>query len=158
MPGSTAKQSSTRISTGTKKISTARGRSNLSPMRPDNRSGVCATRTIISLACPISTALSASTPISRQPASTRCAPALGKIAKVRTVGGIVFPGSPLAATKDELEKLAGYWPDIEKSRAEAKRLLKEAGQEGLSFELLNRNIDQPYKYNGSWLLDEWRKI
>ena len=30
------------------------------------------------------------------------APALSKIANVHTVGGIVFPGSPLAATKDEL--------------------------------------------------------
>ena len=48
-----------------------------------------------------------------------------------TVGGIVFPGSPLAATKEELQKLAGFWPDIEKSRAEARRLLKEAGAEGL---------------------------
>jgi peptide/nickel transport system substrate-binding protein len=86
------------------------------------------------------------------------APALARIANVHTVGGIVFPGSPLAATREELEKLAGYAPDIEKSRAEAKRLLKEAGQEGLSFELLNRNIDQPYKYNGSWLVDEWSKI
>jgi peptide/nickel transport system substrate-binding protein len=38
---------------------------------------------------------------------------------VRTVGGIVFPGSPLAATKEELQQIAGYWPDIEKSRAEA---------------------------------------
>ncbi|TMJ56665.1 MAG: ABC transporter substrate-binding protein, partial [Alphaproteobacteria bacterium] len=76
------------------------------------------------------------------------APALAKIANVHTVGGIVFPGSPLAATKEELEKLAGYSPDIEKSRAEAKHLLKEAGAEGLSFELLNRNVDQPYKYNG----------
>ena len=44
------------------------------------------------------------------------------------------------------EHSPGYWPDIEKSRAEAKRqLLKEAGAEGLSFELMNRNIDQPYK-------------
>jgi peptide/nickel transport system substrate-binding protein len=86
------------------------------------------------------------------------APALARITNVHTVGGIVFPGSPLAATREELEKLAGYAPDIEKSRAEAKRLLKEAGQEGLSFELLNRNIDQPYKYNGSWLVDEWSKI
>src|SRR5204863_1798763 len=67
------------------------------------------------------------------------APALSKIAIVHTVGGIVFPGSPLARTKQELEQLAGYWPDIEKSRAEARRLLKEAGAEGLSFELLNRN-------------------
>ena len=54
--------------------------------------------------------------------------------------------------------MAGFWPDIEKSRAEAKRLLKEAGQENLSFELLNRNVDQPYKYVGTWLVDEWSKI
>jgi peptide/nickel transport system substrate-binding protein len=86
------------------------------------------------------------------------APALAKIAVVKTVGGIVFPGSPLAATKDELQQIAGYWPDIDKSRAEAKRLLKEAGAEGLSFELLNRNVDQPYKYVGTWLVDEWSKI
>ena len=74
------------------------------------------------------------------------APSLSKIAIVQTVGGIVFPGSPLAATKEELQQIAGYWPDIEKSRAEARRLLKEAGAEGLAFELLNRNVDQPYKY------------
>ena len=86
------------------------------------------------------------------------APQLAKIANVHTVGGIVFPGSPLAASKEELQKIAGYWPDIEKSRAEAKRLLKEAGAEGLSFELLNRNVDQPYKYNGTWVIDEWSKI
>jgi peptide/nickel transport system substrate-binding protein len=86
------------------------------------------------------------------------APALSKIANVRTVGGIVFPGSPLAATKEELEQIAGFWPDIEKSRAEARRLLKEAGAEGLSFELLNRGVDQPYKYVGIWLIDEWSKI
>src|SRR6202008_4979284 len=86
------------------------------------------------------------------------APALSKIADVKTVGGIVFPGSPLAATKAELETLAGYWPDIEKSRAEARRLLKEAGAEGLSFELLNRNVDQPYKFVATWLIDEWSKI
>ena len=86
------------------------------------------------------------------------APALSKIANVRTVGGIVFPGSPLAATKEELQQMAGYWPDIEKSRAEAKRLLKEAGAEGLKFELLNRNVDQPYKFVGTWVIDEWSKI
>jgi len=86
------------------------------------------------------------------------APALSRIADVKTVGGIVFPGSPLAATKAELETLAGYWPDIEKSRAEARRLLKEAGAEGLKFELLNRNVDQPYKFVATWLIDEWSKI
>jgi peptide/nickel transport system substrate-binding protein len=86
------------------------------------------------------------------------APALSKIANVHTVGGIVFPGSPLAATKEELQKLAGFWPDIDKSRAEAKRLLKEAGQENLHVELLNRNVDQPYKYVGTWLVDQWSKV
>ena len=86
------------------------------------------------------------------------APALSKIAVVKTVGGIVFPGSSLAATKDELQQMAGFWPDIEKSRVEAKRLLKEAGAENLSFELLNRDVDQPYKYVGIWLVDQWAKI
>ena len=86
------------------------------------------------------------------------APQLAKIANVHTVGGIVFPGSPLAATKAELQQIAGWWPDIEKSRAEARRLLKEAGAEGLSFELLNRNVDQPFKYNATWVIDNWSKI
>src|SRR3954464_14213324 len=86
------------------------------------------------------------------------APELSKIALVRTVGGITFPGSPLAPSKEELQQIAGYWPDIEKSRAEAKRLLKEAGAENLSFELLNRSTDQPYKYYGIWAVDDWSKI
>jgi len=86
------------------------------------------------------------------------AAALSRVAYVRTVGGIVFPGSPLAATKEELHTIAGYWPDIEKSRAEARRLLKEAGAEGVKFELLNRNVDQPYKFIGTWAIDEWSKV
>jgi peptide/nickel transport system substrate-binding protein len=86
------------------------------------------------------------------------APSLSKIAIVQTVGGMVFPGSPLAATKEELQQIAGYWPDIEKSRAEARRLLQEAGAEGLAFELLNRNVDQPYKYVAAWLIDQWSKV
>jgi len=84
--------------------------------------------------------------------------ALAKIAVSRTVGGIVFPGSPLAVSKDELEGIAGFWPDIVRSRAEARRLLKEAGAEGLIFELLNRDLDQPFKYLGTWLVDQWSKI
>ncbi|HWD60644.1 MAG TPA: ABC transporter substrate-binding protein [Stellaceae bacterium] len=86
------------------------------------------------------------------------APSMAKISVMKTVGGVAFPGSPLAASKEELQQLAGFWPDIDKSRAEAKRLLKEAGQENLSFELLNRNVDQPYKFNGLWVIDEWSKI
>src|SRR5438105_14475351 len=73
---------------------------------------------------------------------------------MRTVGGIGFPGSPLAATQEELQQIAGFWPDIEKSRIEPKRLLKEAGADGISFELLNRDVDQPFKYLATWLVDE----
>jgi peptide/nickel transport system substrate-binding protein len=86
------------------------------------------------------------------------AAALSKIANVRTVGGVAFPGDPLAATKEELQTIAGYWPDIEKSRTEARRLLKEAGAENLTFELLNRNVDQPYKFVATWMIDEWSKV
>ena len=74
------------------------------------------------------------------------------------MGGVVFPGHPLAATEEELSKIAGYWPSIEKSRAEAKRLLKEAGAEGLEFVLLNRGVDQPYRVVGTWLIDQFKKV
>lgn len=83
---------------------------------------------------------------------------LSKIAIVKTMGGVAFPGHPLAATEEELSKIAGYWPSIDKSRAEAKRLLKEAGAEGLEFVLLNRGVDQPYRVVGTWLIDQFKKV
>jgi peptide/nickel transport system substrate-binding protein len=86
------------------------------------------------------------------------AEALSKIADVHTVGSLIFPGDPLAPSNEQLHEVAGFWPDIQKSRTEAKRLLKEAGAENLTFELLNRDVDQPYKYVGIWIVDEWSKI
>lgn len=83
---------------------------------------------------------------------------LTRIAIVKTVGGVVYPKHPLAATKEELEAMEGYWPDIKKSREMAKKLLKEAGQENLEFTLTNRGVDQPYKLVGTWAIDQWRKI
>ncbi len=83
---------------------------------------------------------------------------LSQIAIVKAVGGVAFPGHPLAAKKEELEKLAGYWPDLAKSRAEAKRLLAEAGVPNLKFTLSNRAIDQPYTIVGTWLIDQWRQV
>jgi len=83
---------------------------------------------------------------------------LSKIAIVKTVGGIVFPNHPLAATPEELEQLAGYGRDLEANRAEARRLLKEAGAEGLSFTFNNRGVDQPYRVVGTWLVDQWKQI
>jgi len=83
---------------------------------------------------------------------------LSQIAIVKTAAGIVFPSSPLAATKEELEATEGFWPDIKKSRAKAKQLLKEAGAEGLSFTMNNRAVDQPYRIVGTWLIGEFKKI
>jgi peptide/nickel transport system substrate-binding protein len=83
---------------------------------------------------------------------------LSKIAIVKSVGGVAFPGHELAATEAELKQLAGFWPDINKSRAEARKLLKEAGQENLKFTLYNRGVDQPYKFVGTWLIDQWKQI
>jgi len=83
---------------------------------------------------------------------------LSQIAIVKTVGGVMFPNHPLAATQDELHKLKGYYPDIEASRAEAKKLLADAGHTGLKVDFSNRGVDQPYKVVGTWLVDQWRKI
>ncbi|MFT5448043.1 MAG: peptide/nickel transport system substrate-binding protein [Gammaproteobacteria bacterium] len=83
---------------------------------------------------------------------------LSKIAIVKTVGGVVFPGHPLARTDAELQEIEGFWTDIKKSRELAKKLLKEAGHENLKFDLHNRAVDQPYKFVGTWLIDQWRQI
>jgi peptide/nickel transport system substrate-binding protein len=84
---------------------------------------------------------------------------LSKIAIVKDVGGIQVPGTPWATPPEELEKLAGYSRDIAKSRAEAKRLLREAGvPDGFSFTYKNRGIPQPYEPVGIWLIDQWRQI
>jgi peptide/nickel transport system substrate-binding protein len=70
--------------------------------------------------------------------------ALSKIAIVKEVAGVQVPGTPFATPPAELEKLAGYGRDIAKSRAEAKRLLKEAGvPDGFAFTFKNRGIPRP---------------
>lgn len=84
---------------------------------------------------------------------------LSRVAIVKTVGGVVFPGHPLAAKKEELQKIAGYWPHLEKSREEARWLLHEAGvPEGFTFKFNIRDVDQPYKIVGAWLATQWRSI
>ena len=83
---------------------------------------------------------------------------LSRIAIVKTVGGVVFPGHPLAATEDELVRMAGYSRDLEASRAEAMALLEEAGVTDLTIDYNNRDVDQPYKVVGTWLIDQWAKI
>jgi peptide/nickel transport system substrate-binding protein len=88
--------------------------------------------------------------------------ALSKLTFVKHVAGVQVPGTPFATPPAELEKLAGFSRDIEKSRTEAKRLLKEAGVPGVAagftFTLKNRAIPHPYEHIGVWLIDQWRQI
>jgi len=85
--------------------------------------------------------------------------ALSKIAIVREVAGVQVPGTPYATPPAELEKLAGYGRDIARARAEAKRLLKEAGvPDSFGFTFKNRGIPMPYEPLGVWLIDQWRQI
>ena len=83
---------------------------------------------------------------------------LSQIAIVKEVAGVQVPGTPFATPPEELAKLVGYWRDPETSRQEARRLLKEAGAEKLSFTFKNRGIPMPYEPLGIWLIDQWRKV
>jgi peptide/nickel transport system substrate-binding protein len=84
---------------------------------------------------------------------------LSRITFVKEVGGLLRPGSEFAATEAELTRLAGFGKDIEASRREARRLLKEAGvPEGVSFTFKNRDIKSPYEPLGLFLIDQWRKV
>ncbi|MEZ5849177.1 MAG: ABC transporter substrate-binding protein [Hyphomicrobiaceae bacterium] len=55
-------------------------------------------------------------------------------------------------------QLPGYWRDIEKSRAEARRLLKEAGVPNLKLRFLNRQVAQPFQPAGIYAVDQWRRV
>jgi peptide/nickel transport system substrate-binding protein len=84
---------------------------------------------------------------------------LSRITVVKEVGGIQVPGTPWATPPVELEKLAGYGRDVAASRAEARRLLREAGvPDGFAFTFKNRGLPQPYEPVGIWLIDQWRQI
>lgn len=85
--------------------------------------------------------------------------ALSQISVMKYVGGVFRPGSEFATPPAELVKLPGFGKDINAARAEAKKLLKEAGvPEGFSFVLKNRNVKEPYEVSGVYVVDQWRKI
>jgi peptide/nickel transport system substrate-binding protein len=81
------------------------------------------------------------------------------ITGLKLVGGLMRPGSEWALPEAELQKLPGFWKDADKSRAEAKRLLAEAGYpNGLKVTLKNRNVKLPYQDFAVFAIQEWRKI
>jgi peptide/nickel transport system substrate-binding protein len=84
--------------------------------------------------------------------------ALSRISILKYVGGVMRPGYAMSLPEAELMKLPGFSKDIEKSRAESRRLLKEAGQESLKFKLLNRNVPEPYTPAAVYSIDQWRRV
>jgi peptide/nickel transport system substrate-binding protein len=81
------------------------------------------------------------------------------IASLKDVGGLMRPGTEFASSESELQKLPGFGRDPEKSRAEARRLLAEAGYpNGFKVVLKNRNVRVPYIDFGVFVIQEWRKI
>jgi peptide/nickel transport system substrate-binding protein len=85
--------------------------------------------------------------------------ALSQIAIVKEVAGVQVPGTPYATPPDELAKLAGYGKDIAAARAEAKKLLREAGvPDGYAFTFRNRGVPMPYEPLAIWLIDQWRQV
>jgi peptide/nickel transport system substrate-binding protein len=78
---------------------------------------------------------------------------------LKLIGAGMRPGSEWAMADADLEKLPGFWRDAGKSRAEAKRLLAEAGYpNGFKVVLKNRNIKLPYQDWAVFVIQEWRKI
>src|SRR5438093_540184 len=81
------------------------------------------------------------------------------IASLRDVGALMRPATEWAMSDAELQKLPGFGKDMEKNRAEAKRLLAEAGYpNGFKVVLKNRNVRVPYVDFGVFVIQEWRKI
>ncbi|MGE4337958.1 MAG: ABC transporter substrate-binding protein [Pigmentiphaga sp.] len=70
-------------------------------------------------------------------------------------GGLLRPGSEFARTPEELSELPGYRKDMKAAREESRALLKEAGQENLKINFLNRRF---FPYVGVFLIDQWRQI
>lgn len=83
---------------------------------------------------------------------------LARTATLRDAGGLIRPGSPFAIKDEDLLRMPGFGRDIAAARAEARRLLREAGVPNLTFVLHNRNLAQPYTPAGIFVVDQWRQI
>jgi len=84
--------------------------------------------------------------------------ALSKTTIVKDVGGLMRPKGPFAMSDADLAKIRGFGKDPAAAKAEAKKLLADAGQSNLSFKFLNRNITTPYEPVAVFLIDQWKQI
>ena len=78
---------------------------------------------------------------------------------LKYVGGVMRPGTQISTPESELIKLPGFSHDIAASRAEARRLLAEAGVSNLEVTLTNRSdVPVPYAAAGDYIINAWREI
>ena len=81
-----------------------------------------------------------------------------RITNLYVDGGLIRPGYEMASSDAQLQALPGLGTNVDANRAEARRLLAEAGQANLTVKLLNRNVNIPYQPLGVLLISEWSKI
>jgi peptide/nickel transport system substrate-binding protein len=78
---------------------------------------------------------------------------------LKYVGGLMRPGTATSMPEAELVTLPGFSHDIAASRAEARRLLAEAGVPNLAVTLTNRkDVPVPYGPAGDFVVAAWRDI
>jgi peptide/nickel transport system substrate-binding protein len=77
---------------------------------------------------------------------------------MKYVGGLMRPGSAWATPEGELATLPGFSRDVTAARAEARRLLAEAGVSNLKLGLLVRGIPMPHFAAADLLTQAWREI
>ena len=83
---------------------------------------------------------------------------LRKLISIDGYGAVVRPDTPYELPAADTAKLVGLGGDIVAARAEAKRLLAEAGVPNLRFTLLNPNVKEPWESIGIYVVDSWRQI
>jgi peptide/nickel transport system substrate-binding protein len=86
------------------------------------------------------------------------AESLSQTTYLKFVGGVMRPGYAMATPESALAELPGFSRDIRAARAEAARLLAEAGVGKLAVKLNNRNIAIPYAAAGEYLVETWREL
>jgi peptide/nickel transport system substrate-binding protein len=84
---------------------------------------------------------------------------MGRLTIFGLAGGFLRPGDAVyARNREELSQLSGFRPDMAANRAEARRLLAEAGVANLKIRLTNRTIANLFTGGGVYVIDQWRQI
>ncbi|HEX7969903.1 MAG TPA: ABC transporter substrate-binding protein, partial [Stellaceae bacterium] len=88
----------------------------------------------------------------------QAAESLSNTTYMKFVGGVMRPGFAMATPEAELARLPGFAHDIAASRAEARRLLGEAGVKDLRIALVNRDVAIPYGPGADYVTAAWQEI